>query len=371
MEKVPIRRLALWFVASRLALLLVAWLALRFVPPGEFPVHFEFDQWLFHWDAGWYFSIAQKGYSYVPQAQSNVAFFPLYPLLAHLLGLVVPNLLVAGYLVSNGFLFGSCLLLWKLTVRFYGAPERADRAVLFFLLCPMTVFYSSFYTESQFFFLALSVAWLAGERRWLAAGACGFLAALTRPPGALLAVLIVAEYVMVLRQRRRDRDQPWFAWKEAAQVAGAIVLNVMGIVAFACYIGARFGDPMILFTVHAFWHHQSVPLWHIFWAGAIYHAFYIVWFYGAMSVALALLARGVAYRLRPSHLVLAFAFFLLYCSNNLLEAMPRYLSVVFPFYIVAAEFSLRRPRMGLILLGASAALAVLSVVLFVDGYWLT
>jgi len=358
MEKIPIGRLAWWFVASRLALLLVAWLAVHFIPPGEFPVDTDPVKWLFHWDATWYYSIAQNGYSYNPQAQSNIAFFPLYPLLAHLLSLLVPNLLVAGYIISNGFLFGSCLLLWKLSARFYGGPERADLAVLFFLLCPMTLFYSSFYTESQFFFLALSVAYLAGERRWLAAGACGFLAALTRPPGALLAVLIVAEYGMALWQRRRDEEQPWFIWKEAALVVSAVVLNVMGIVAVAYYMGALFGDPM-------------VPLWHIFWAGAIYHAFYIIWFYGAMTVALALLMRGVAYRLRPSHLVMAFAFFLLYCSNNLLEAMPRYLSVVFPFYLVAAEFTLHRPRWGRALLAASAALAALSVALFADGYWLT
>ncbi|MGO8744660.1 MAG: mannosyltransferase family protein, partial [Thermoguttaceae bacterium] len=53
------------------------------------------------WDAQWYLRIAAEGYFYTPEAESSVAFFPVYPLLVRgvyrLTGLPAS---VAGLLVS-------------------------------------------------------------------------------------------------------------------------------------------------------------------------------------------------------------------------------------------------------------------------------
>ncbi len=193
-NKIPLSRLALWFAASRLFIFVVAALSLRFVPKGPAPVYMDLVDWFNHWDAAWYLRIADTGYFYDLHEQSAVVFFPLYPLLVHLVGYVIPDYRIAGYLISNGFLFASCLLLWKVIVRDYQKPAVADWSVLFLLLGPMTVFYSSIYTESIFLFLMLAVAYFATAQRWLAAGAVAFLGALTRPPGILLGVVIAAEY---------------------------------------------------------------------------------------------------------------------------------------------------------------------------------
>ena len=48
----------------------------------------------FHWDSGWYHSIVQQGYSYVAGKQSNVVFYPLYPLLVKALYTVVGHVKV-------------------------------------------------------------------------------------------------------------------------------------------------------------------------------------------------------------------------------------------------------------------------------------
>jgi hypothetical protein len=96
-EQVPLLRLGLWFAASRLLILAVAGIALHVVPAGPYAVHGKLVDWFRHWDADWYLSIVLCGYSYDPHAQSNVAFFPLYPLLIRLVGEVVPNFALAGY----------------------------------------------------------------------------------------------------------------------------------------------------------------------------------------------------------------------------------------------------------------------------------
>ena len=372
--RVPLARLALWFFVSRAALWSIAGLARQFVPRGPYHIGDGIPQWLDRWDAGWYISIAAHGYHYDPNAKSNAAFFPLYPMLARGLSTIVPNLLVSGYIISALFLFGCCLVLWKLVVRDYGSRALADRAVLFLLLCPVTIFYSSFYTESLFLFLALCVAYLAGASRWLSAGVCGFFAALTRPPGALLAVLVATEYWMKIRERQRDPDRPRvFFPAEALSVVVALLLPLCAIFGFAYYLFLRFHDAKIMFRVHDQWGQHLEGPWWIFISGFMYvdKIFYMFWFDAAVIVAGVLAYYGVKFRLRPSHLAMLFAYLLLYSTNSLLEAIPRYLSVLFPFYIIAAELCLRNPRWERWFLGTSAALATLSIVLFVDGYWFT
>lgn len=361
-------RLAIWFAGSRIFLLIVAGLSLRFVPKGPFPAKTQALEWFNHWDAMWYLSIAQNGYSYDLHAPSNVNFFPLYPILMHLLGWVVSDLRLAGYLLSNGLLFASCLLLWKLVIRDYGSRALADRSVLFLLLCPVTVFYSSIYTESLFLFLLLTVAYFAGEHRWLAAGGGGFLAALTRPPGILVTVLIATEYgTRFLSGRETVRDGRRFAWAEAVRVLVALVLPEIGLGLYALYLHARFGDSLAFVHSQAHFNPRSYWFGNALSAGAGFRV-HMIWFCGVMLIGFGLAALGIVFRLRPSHLALTFALLFIYCSTNTPSPLPRYFSVVFPFYIIAAEICVRQPRLERWLFGASAALAAFAVVLFVDGY---
>jgi len=70
------------FVASRLLVWALAWLAERWILHGENWVKTGPQLWqlLDRWDSAWYRGIVEQGYSYVPGAESNVAFFPLLPI---------------------------------------------------------------------------------------------------------------------------------------------------------------------------------------------------------------------------------------------------------------------------------------------------
>jgi Gpi18-like mannosyltransferase len=369
--KLPLLRLSIWFLASRCLLLLVAALSLRLIPKGPFSAGGKLVDWLYHWDAKWYADIARNGYYFDPHAQSSVTFFPLYPILMRLVSFATHDLRVAGYLLSNGFLFASTLLLWKLVTRDYGNRALADRAVLFLLICPMTIFYSGIYTESLFLFLSLGTAWFAGERRWLVAGVCGFLAALTRPPGVFLAVLIAVEYgSRFLGENREENSRP-FNWGEGLRAFTGMALPGAGLALYALYLQIKFGDPLAVLHAHSNWHQHLTPFWDVIFAGLDYSVYDAIWFYTALVTGLVMTALVFKFRLRWSHLALVVALMLLYCSSNRLESMPRYLSVVFPFYIVTAEFCLRHPRLERVLMGISTVLAGYSIVLFVDGYWFT
>ena len=77
------------------------------------------------------------------------------------------------------------------------------------------------------------------------------------------------------------------------------------------------------------------------------------------------------WRLRPTYLLVLLVFALICLSSNRLESLPRYLSVLFPFYFILALLTKKWPSVTTPLLIVSGVLQAISVVLFVNGYWFT
>src|SRR5688572_26682426 len=85
--RIPWRRLAIWFVASRILIWVNAGLSTLIIVPGRFftpPA--SAIKWLSHWDAAWYMHVAQNGYTFAADRMSSVNFLPLYPLLVRVVG---------------------------------------------------------------------------------------------------------------------------------------------------------------------------------------------------------------------------------------------------------------------------------------------
>src|SRR5829696_2781137 len=85
---------SLVFLIGRSSLLVVNWLSRSLLPQAYQGTPGLVYGWT-NWDAWYYVSIATAGYSFDPGQQSNMAFFPLYPLLVRAAALVVPNPYVA------------------------------------------------------------------------------------------------------------------------------------------------------------------------------------------------------------------------------------------------------------------------------------
>jgi Gpi18-like mannosyltransferase len=160
------------------------------------------------YDGQHYRYILEHGYTNSTASASNVAFFPLYPLLARAVALTIRvSSLQALLLVTHNALAAAFVLLWLYrypvgesvrtsqeesqrpgSVAETNCTKRARNfAVLAFGLLPTTVFFRMAYTEALF--VALSIAVLYGiVRRWplawlaLLAG----LATATRPVGVAL-----------------------------------------------------------------------------------------------------------------------------------------------------------------------------------------
>ncbi len=159
-------------------------------------------------DSGYYLSIAAHGYSGAetigPNLQSNWAFFPLYPLLVRIaafpLGGTDEALANMGLIIATLFAFAAAVYLFKLTALELG-EDSAGKAVLYLGLFPMSFYLWAIYPESLFLTLLLASLYYARRRRWLLAGVLGGLAALTRPQGILLFLVLGWEYWQMISER--------------------------------------------------------------------------------------------------------------------------------------------------------------------------
>jgi len=153
----------------------------------------------FLWDGAWYQRILDAGYRPLAgSSQQPVNFFPLLPWLTRAVRVVVRSELGAAILVTTIASFAAVVLVFEV-MRHWKGEAVARWTIVLLLAFPTSFFLWEFYTEALFIALTAG-ALLAMMKRtvWLA-GFLGGLAAMTRPPG-ILVLLVLA--VMYLEQRR-------------------------------------------------------------------------------------------------------------------------------------------------------------------------
>jgi hypothetical protein len=272
-ERVNARAVALMatgmWAASRVALALFTYATLLLRPGASgAPTSFSAlaSAWL-QWDAKWYVQIAQAGYF----SDQSAGFFPLYPLLVHIVGVVLGgHYLAAAVLVSNIGTLGAFIGLALLAAHEFGSARTASYAVMALAAYPLALFFAAPYSEGPFIALVAFALYGARTGRWPVAVACAFFAALTRPTGIILVAPLIWEYGRQrgwwanwrnlerwrLRARRVFEPRAW-RWGggalDALFVAGAVPAAVA---LYMLFLGLRFGDP--LHYVHAqqrYWSH--------------------------------------------------------------------------------------------------------------------
>jgi methyltransferase len=208
------------------------------------------------WDAGWYLGIAQRGYHYdhAYGGQQNVAFFPAYPFamaaVSVLMGGSPSTLVVIGVVLSTLAFVAACTLLYRLARAVGVSPpdERAELAVVLLAAYPFAVFYGQVYTESLFLLCAVGCFLSAERGRWPAAAAFGFVGALTRPNGFLLAVPVA-----LIAARSLLGEAPGGRWRVSRGMWLAVVAPVAGVAIHSIHIGSLTGDPFAWAAMQVRW----------------------------------------------------------------------------------------------------------------------
>jgi Gpi18-like mannosyltransferase len=192
------------------------------------------------WDSYWYLDIATNGYQYWGgNNQSNVVFFPVYPILVAVLKpFCGGNPVLAGWIVSSFFLVLSAIMLTRLTQEFHPGISDPLLPITFMLVYPTAFYLNAVYSESVFLFFSLAAVLSTLRKNFAAAGVWVALASATRVAGLFLCIFMVTEFI---REYGFRSLFSWRVWPLAVAPIGAIV--------FFAYHWVEFGDFFLYFKV--------------------------------------------------------------------------------------------------------------------------
>jgi hypothetical protein len=291
---------------------LVAWAAYRSAGPDGARPYLDGPTWLdawFHGDSGWYYTIADAGYSYVPGAQSSIAFFPAYPLAVRAVGELLGDDFSTAAGIVTLLAAAGAVALFADWVRCRTSTRTAAVAVVLLLLYPYSFFlYGSGYSDAFFLLSALGSFALLERRHYVLAGLVGILATGGRPVGIAVLVGLVVRAVELIAEERAARVPALRTTAGAAGPAGpsgrppagqrtrpvplaelvaalpavrwrqaALLLSGAGLVGWMVYLGVRFSDPLAFVAV------QEAPGWN---QGSGPHTWFKVDFLGTLAAGL-------------------------------------------------------------------------------------
>jgi hypothetical protein len=340
-----IKSILLMFFSTRIILSIIGVLSRKIAQPHTSPSSLSGNIWLDIWgvwDTGWYLDISQRGYTsgaldQLGIHQTNIAFFPLYPLLMRFLGSIVGNHYIAGLIISNFCLIVSCFYLYRL-VRLDSDEASALKSVKYLLLFPVSFIFSGVFTESLYLTLTLMCFYYARTYKWQLVGITGFFLSLTRSVGVLVFLPLLYEGLMQLLKENEDLK----SFKNSRdKILPLFYLSLipLGIISFMIFNYYLTGDYMAFAHAQVMWQrHAANPLLVLIngYHGNLYTAFEAA--FATISIFIFILF----YRnIRFSYWLFGMYSIFVPLSTGI-QSMPRFILVIFPIYILFANITKNR-----------------------------
>lgn len=331
-------------------------------PPGEPPAPVSM---LKTWDAQHYLYLSEHGYH---AGERSIAFFPLWPLAIHIgAPLFGGNSLLAGLVLANVLSVIGLLLFHRFATVEYNV-EVADTALLLMIAYPGTLFFSFAYSEALFFTLTLLAMRALSTRRWQVVAATGVLLPLTRAIG----VFMIAPFSYAL----------YLDWKQRKRVSVAHVVTVLtpllGFGAYLLFMRSATGDAFSGFAIQRRFTSYRPPSQWLNLFDFLRSFLNVRSFHGYTSSVfdrlcfLLLLATLVRlWTTKPALLLYALPVGVWPAMTVSFMSYSRYLAVIFPAFLVAADWLAPAARRDLrwMVLALLLSLQALALVLHVNNYW--
>lgn len=248
----PLRAMVTSWVAARVAIVIGTLGAGLALAGNSAPKRLHLDQGPWTWDGSWYLELMRNGWG---SGGEGFRFFPLYPVIAEPLGVVIGD--KAALLVVNNVAALACgAVIWVLAGRLGQEQPQRTNTVWALALAPGAVALVWAYAESLAL-LAVLVVLLAEralvavaadrpghiEWRWTAIGvAAGFCAALARPTGVLIAVVPAVQLGCSVLRMRGVRRSHW-------SLVALAVAPAAGLATVFAWVGAATGDPWLPLSI--------------------------------------------------------------------------------------------------------------------------
>jgi len=369
------------FAASRLVMLLALAFANRSLPTESTAATWDatnrWYRYLLRYDSGWYFYIAQHGYSYNGNdlVQQPVAFYPLYPILIKALTVIGFSYAAAAVLIPNIAIIAAIIMLTKLISGLYDG-ETALISVALLSFFPASLFFSAAYTESLAFLFIVCFFFYLIRGRFLVAACFAGLCFATRSTGLVLIAPLVWE--IARRYWRTDRRRFFL------EGLLCMIIATAGLWLYTIYLWIAFRAPFAFMTDQAAWNTENAfgSPWLLqpfvrAAKDARYHLQHAILDPNSISLLLLLIfvAVLVVARKRISAPLLLFSAgvillpYLTRSGSVGFTSFSRYIMLAFPVFAVVGSFCRRRIWLALVICGVSGALLFYYTALFAKWYW--
>jgi hypothetical protein len=366
-----------WVLARAITVASLAAARFAFDDIGDKPR--QLSQGLFAWDAAFYRGIAEHGYGSV---RETVRFFPLVPLAARWLGVLVGgNDAFALLVIANGSALAFGVLLHRIVRRETGDGRLAGRATWFAAVFPTGFVLVMGYAEATFLALAAGFFLALRERRWWWAGLAGLFAGLTRPTGVLLVVPAVIEIARAPRPHRNVGSlEPLGAARTGLRAATRelpravpVVAPLLGTAVYLGWVGEEHGDTLLPFRL------QNDPIRRggsddpftrfvegvgdLVGGDRFGSGLHVVW-----AIAFVALVVVLARQLPASYAAFGGATVLLGLSADNLDSFERYAMNAFPLVVAVALVARPREVERMMIAAAAAGMLGYAVLAFTGQY---
>lgn len=323
------------------------------------------------WDGMHYNSIACDGYGVYNE--NNIAFFPLFPLIIRILyKLSGIRPVYWGLAVSRICFLIALIVLYDLIRQDYD-EKISYRTLLYLVIFPASFYFISLYTESLFLLLILLSFKYGRKGKWLTASLFAMLSTAVRSVGIFMLPVLLTEYLYKNK------------WKVKSLYPAITVITVipLGLLAFMGYLYFKEGDPLAFkYAQKAYSRHLCLPgvpilmsfknlLQNLSDKGdlILIFQFFREFFTGLMFFTLMFFSYK---KIRPSYWIYAFLVFILPFStavgNEGLSGMPRYVLIIFPFFLILSKFGSNK-KFHYAYISASFLTGILLTGFFSCWYW--
>jgi hypothetical protein len=308
------------------------------------------------YDTGYFEGIAWGGYSPLEGGRSNIAYFPVYPMLMRWVGALFgrrhSSFYISGVAVSWVCFIAAMVALYYLA-RLDLPRRRAERAVLLTAIFPFAFFFGVAYSESTFLLFTVLAFYFFRRERYIVGGICGGIATATRVPGIFMLPALAWIAFAQLRGQRSGRGltpgsdpgvRPWVS------AAAGVALVASGFVAYCAYVYSLTGNPLEwAATLERWGYYPGGAPWLAPFrlvANLVTHPYaYLAGdrmapydtLYGVTGIAFVLAIPFVWRRFGAGYGLFMLANLWLPLSSGVFEGVGRYCSVLFPFFIWAAD----------------------------------
>lgn len=223
------------------------------------------------WDCHWYVHTIREGYDPEPRLHpvpdmANWAFFPLYPILARLLGAITG----AGAYWSGTAVSVACFAAFAVLSCRYRAITRPGRSqrrwIALLLVYPLSFYFFIPYTESLYLLVTILLLLAIEARDATGAGIATALTTATRPTGVTMIPYLMAERAWFLRAALRPGLDRATRLRIFADAVFPLAIAPLGLALYMAYLYWLTGDALAFSHVQIAWDRHFVsPLKTIYW----------------------------------------------------------------------------------------------------------